>query len=111
MPEYFVRGDYYDRWVVVDDKDLKYKLKLMSKYSDDEKVRRFNLVNNLKDDFNINNILEIMKYMVREKNKMLILSICIRLIYKIYDSDEFNGYRYGDIIGIVSLRDILKHLS
>lgn len=52
-----------------------------------------------------------MKYMVREKNKMLILSICIRLIYKIYDSDEFNGYRYGDIIGIVSLRDILKHLS
>ena len=39
LPEYFVRGDYYDRWVVVDDKDLKYKLKLMSKYSDDEKVR------------------------------------------------------------------------
>lgn len=111
LPEYFVHGDYYDRWVVVDDKDLKYKLKLMSKYSDDEKVRRFNLVNNLKDDFNINNILEIMKYMVREKNKMLILSICIRLIYKIYDSDEFNEYRYGDIIGIVSLRDILKHLS
>lgn len=111
LPVYFVHGDSYDRWVVVDDKDLKYKLKIMSKYSDDEKVRRFNLVNNLKDDFNINNILEIMKYMVREKNKMLILSICIRLIYKIYDSDEFNGYRYGDIIGIVSLRDILKHLS
>lgn len=111
LPVYFVHGDYYDRWVVVDDKDLKYKLKLMSKYSDDEKVRRFNLVNNLKDDFNINNILIIINKILKENNKMLNLSICINLIYKIYDSDEFNGYRCGDIIGIISLRDTLKHLS
>lgn len=104
LPVYFVHGDYYDRWVVVDDKDLKYKLKSMSKYSDDEKEKRFNLVNNLKDDFNIITILIII-------NKMLNLSICINLIYKIYDSDKFNGYRCGDIIGIISLRDTLKHLS
>lgn len=111
LPEYFVRGNSYGEWIIVDDKDLKYELKIMSKYSDDEKEKRFNLVNNLKDDFNIITILIIINKMLKEKNKMLILSICIRLIYKIYDSDEFNGYRYGDIIGIVSLRDILKHLS
>lgn len=111
LPEYFVRGDYYDRWVVVDDKDLKYELKIMSKYSDDEKEKRFNLVNNLKDDFNIITILIIINKMLKENNKMLNLSICINLIYKIYDSDEFNGYRCGDIIGIISLRDTLKHLS
>ena len=111
LPEYFVHGDSYDRGVVVDDKDLKYKLKLMSKYSDDEKEKRFNLVNNLKDDFNIITILIIINKMLKENNKMLNLSICINLIYKIYGSDEFNGYRYGDIIGIISLRDILKHLS
>lgn len=111
LPEYFVRGNSYGEWIIVDDKDLKYELKIMSKYSDDEKEKRFNLVNNLKDDFNIITILIIINKILKEKNKMLILSICIRLIYKIYDSDEFNGYRYGDIIGIVSLRDILKHLS
>lgn len=110
LPVYFVHGDYYDRWVVVDDKDLKYKLKSMSKYSDDEKEKRFNLVNNLKDDFNIITILIIINKILKENNKMLNLSICINLIYKIYDSDEFNGYRCGDIIGIISLRDILKHL-
>lgn len=111
LPVYFVHGDYYDRWVVVDDKDLKYKLKSMSKYSDDEKEKRFNLVNNLKDDFNIITILIIINKILKENNKMLNLSICINLIYKIYDSDEFNGYRCGDIIGIISLRDTLKHLS
>lgn len=110
LPVYFVHGDYYDRWVVVDDKDLKYKLKLMSKYSDDEKEKRFNLVNNLKDDFNITTILIIINKILKENNKMTNLSICIDLIYKIYDSYEFNGYRYGDIIGIISLRDTLKHL-
>lgn len=111
LPVYFVHGDYYDRWIVVDDKDLKYKLKSMSKYSDDEKEKRFNLVNNLKDDFNIITILIIINKILKENNKMLNLSICINLIYKIYDSDEFNGYRCGDIIGIISLRDTLKHLS
>lgn len=111
LPVYFVHGDYYDRWVVVDDKDLKYKLKSMSKYSDDEKEKRFNLANNLKDDFNIITILIIINKILKENNKMLNLSICINLIYKIYDSYEFNGYRYGDIIGIISLRDTLKHLS
>lgn len=111
LPEYFVRGNSYGEWIIVDDKDLKYELKIMSKYSDDEKEKRFNLVNNLKDDFNIITILIIINKMLKENNKMLNLSICIRLIYKIYDSDEFNGYRYDDIIGIVSLRDILKHLS
>lgn len=111
LPVYFVHGDYYDRWVVVDDKDLKYKLKSMSKYSDDEKEKRFNLANNLKDDFNIITILIIINKILKENNKMLNLSICINLIYKIYASYEFNGYRYGDIIGIISLRDTLKHLS
>lgn len=111
LPEYFVRGNSYGEWIIVDDKDLKYELKIMSKYSDDEKEKRFNLVNNLKDDFNIITILIIINKMLKENNKMLNLSICINLIYKIYDSDEFNGYRYGDIIGIISLRDTLKHLS
>lgn len=111
LPEYFVRGNSYGEWVVVDDKDLKYKLKSMSKYSDDEKEKRFNLVNNLKDDFNIITILIIINKILKENNKMLNLSICINLIYKIYDSYEFNGYRYGDIIGIISLRNTLKHLS
>lgn len=110
LPVYFVHGDSYDRWVVVDDKDLKYKLKSMSKYSDDEKEKRFNLANNLKDDFNIITILIIINKILKENNKMLNLSICINLIYKIYGSYEFNGYRYGDIIGIISLRDTLKHL-
>lgn len=50
LPEYFVRGNSYGEWIIVDDKDLKYELKIMSKYSDDEKEKRFNLVNNLKDD-------------------------------------------------------------
>lgn len=111
LPEYFVRGNSYGEWIIVDDKDLKYELKIMSKYSDDEKEKRFNLVNNLKDDFNIITILIIINKMLKENNKMLNLSICINLIYKIYDSDEFNGYRCGDIIGIISLRDTLKHLS
>lgn len=111
LPEYFVRGNSYGEWIIVDDKDLKYELKIMSKYSDDEKEKRFNLVNNLKDDFNIITILIIINKMLKENNKMLNLSICINLIYKIYDSDELNGYRCGDIIGIISLRDTLKHLS
>lgn len=110
LPEYFVRGNSYGEWIIVDDKDLKYELKIMSKYSDDEKEKRFNLVNNLKDDFNIITILIIINKMLKENNKMLNLSICINLIYKIYDSDELNGYRCGDIIGIISLRDTLKHL-
>lgn len=110
LPEYFVRGNSYGEWIIVDDKDLKYELKIMSKYSDDEKEKRFNLVNNLKDDFNIITILIIINKILKENNKMLNLSICINLIYKIYDSYEFNGYRYGDIIGIISLRDTLKHL-
>lgn len=111
LPEYFVRGNSYGEWIIVDDKDLKYELKIMSKYSDNEKEKRFNLVNNLKDDFNIITILIIINKMLKENNKMLNLSICINLIYKIYDSDELNGYRCGDIIGIISLRDTLKHLS
>lgn len=111
LPEYFVRGNSYGEWIIVDDKDLKYELKIMSKYSDDEKEKRFNLVNNLKDDFNIITILIIINKILKENNKMLNLSICINLIYKIYDSDKFNGYRCGDIIGIISLRDTLKHLS
>lgn len=111
LPEYFVRGNSYGEWIIVDDKDLKYELKTMSKYSDNEKEKRFNLVNNLKDDFNIITILIIINKMLKENNKMLNLSICINLIYKIYDSDELNGYRCGDIIGIISLRDTLKHLS
>lgn len=111
LPEYFVRGNSYGEWIIVDDKDLKYELKIMSKYSDDEKEKRFNLANDLKDDFNIITILIIINKILKENNKMLNLSICINLIYKIYDSYEFNGYRYGDIIGIISLRDTLKHLS
>lgn len=111
LPEYFVRGNSYGEWIIVDDKDLKYELKIMSKYSYNEKEKRFNLVNNLKDDFNIITILIIINKMLKENNKMLNLSICINLIYKIYDSDELNGYRCGDIIGIISLRDTLKHLS
>ena len=111
LPEYFVRGNSYGEWIIVDDKDLKYELKIMSKYSDNEKEKRFNLVNNLKDDFNIITILIIINKMLKENNKMLNLSICINLIYKIYDSDELNGYRCVDIIGIISLRDTLKHLS
>ena len=111
LPEYFVRGNSYGEWIIVDDKDLKYELKIMSKYSDNEKEKRFNLVNNLKDDLNIITILIIINKMLKENNKMLNLSICINLIYKIYDSDELNGYRCGDIIGIISLRDTLKHLS
>ena len=111
LPEYFVRGNSYGEWIIVDDKDLKYELKIMSKYSDNEKEKRFNLVNNLKDDFNIITILIIINKMLKENNKMLNLSICINLIYKIYDSDELNGYRCGDIIGIITLRDTLKHLS
>ena len=111
LPEYFVRGNSYGEWIIVDDKDLKYELKIMSKYSDNEKEKRVNLVNNLKDDFNIITILIIINKMLKENNKMLNLSICKNLIYKIYDSDELNGYRCGDIIGIISLRDTLKHLS
>lgn len=110
LPEYFVRGDYYNRWIVVDDKDLKNKLKTMLKYSDNEKEKRFNLMNNLKNKFNTNDILETMKYVVRENDKMLNLSICINLIFKIYESGEFSGYRHDDIIGISSLRDIIKYL-
>lgn len=110
LPEYFVRGDYYNRWIVVDDKDLKNKLKTILKYSDNEKEKRFNLMNNLKNKFNTNDILETMKYMVRENDKMLNLSIYINLIFKIYESGEFIGYRRGDIVGIYSLRDIIKYL-
>lgn len=109
LPEFFIHGDYYDKWDMIDDKNLKDILNIMS-CSDNEKRIRFNFINDLKNNFNINNILETVKYMVRQHDKMLCLSIYINTIFKIYESGEFSGYRNGDIFGIYSLRDILKYL-
>lgn len=55
LPEYFVRGNSYGEWIIVDDKDLKYELKIMSKYSDDEKEKCFQILDELLEEYNIPN--------------------------------------------------------
>lgn len=112
LPDNFVHGnDNYDKWIIVSDRVLKYELEMMIKHSNHEKEKRYNLFSKLKNEYNINTMLLIIKDILEKDDKMLNLSICINLIDKLFYSKECKGRRSDTIDGLIPLFHIIKHLS
>lgn len=72
LPDNFVHGnDNYDKWIIVSDRVLKYELEMMIKHSNYEKEKRYNLFSKLKNEYNINTMLLIIKNILEKDDWLL----------------------------------------